>query len=108
MSELTAEQKARAMMGEVPAAVEESPEWQAHVTEKIGKLRARGVPFNLSPEQVEAADRLGMDLQKYALYSTCRTVHDAERINRQLRAEAEARAEAERQVAVERAKKAAS
>ena len=104
MSELTAEQKARAMMsGAAPAAVE-SAVWEAHVQQKVEALRARGVPHGLSPAQVAASDAIGMSLARYSAYKNVLTITDAENAERKLKADEEALAQAERELAVAAAK----
>lgn len=100
MTELTAEQKARAMMG-YPAAIELPAE---HLAAKLEALRARGEPFGLSPEQVRAADLIQMSVARYAAYRNVLTIADAEAAEAKLKADAAAGLRAVAELAVERAK----
>lgn len=103
---LTAEQRARAMMGGQRGGFGSSPAGAAHLAAKAEALRVRGEPHGLSPAQVAAADVLKMSLAKYAAYANVITIEDRERAETRLRAADEARQEAERQVAIEQARKA--
>ena len=101
---MTAEEMALSKMGRRSTSFAESPAGKAHLAAVEADLVRRGAEHGLSARQVAAADRLGMGLRKFALYAGARTVHDATRIDKLLRAEADAQAEAERQAAVARAK----
>jgi len=68
--------------------------------EEVEELRARGAAHGLSPAQVHAADRFGMDVRAYATFGGVRSVDDYARLRR----EEALRAEAERAVALNAAK----
>ena len=70
------------------------------------ELLQRAEPFGLSLAQARMAVRMRMPLERYAAFSNCRTVHDAEKVRRALREVEAARVEAERLAAVEKARKA--
>ncbi len=68
----------------------------------------RGRPFGLSEREVDAADAGGMGLREYAGLRHVRTIADYDRLRAQLLAEKRAEEQAQLELAVEKAKRAAS